>query len=221
VAAEVMAADDFGAGGRWDPEPSGSGGDAAGGTDFDFGAFTPDERPPRTAGARWRTERFSRRGGGPRSLRSHWEGALDFLLVAVRRRSVRCAWAVSSSVLRSLAKQAGRRFRQHWCSRSALPLAWDVGAVELEIAKALGFAGREAVVGRRLGGTAFAQQGGDLRRPVRGVIAAEGAGHPEFLPVRSAGAVVGVEFVAAAAGKAGALGASGASSCWARKRARM
>jgi hypothetical protein len=85
--------------------------------------------------------------------------------------------------------------------------AADLGAVELEVTEAQGFAGGEAVVGGRLGGEAFAEQGRDVFRPGRGVIAAGDAGRPEVLLVMSAGVkIVGVEFVEAAAGKAEAGG---------------
>ena len=78
----------------------------------------------------------------------------------------------------------------------------DLGAIHDEVAETQDFAGREAVVGGRGGGEAFAQEREDFGRPDRSMVATGVAGKPKgFLMVRAGTEVVGVEFVETTTGE--------------------
>jgi len=79
----------------------------------------------------------------------------------------------------------------------------DGGGIETEAEAAQDFAGGKAVAGRRARGEELAQEGSDLCRPRRGMIAARGAWQPDALAALGAGAqIIGVEFVEASAAQA-------------------
>jgi hypothetical protein len=77
--------------------------------------------------------------------------------------------------------------------------AADAGAVGFEVEPAVGFTGRGAVRGRRLGGKEFGEQGGDLGGPIRLVIPARETGRPGVgAALRAGEQVVGAQLVEAA-----------------------
>ena len=76
----------------------------------------------------------------------------------------------------------------------------DGGRIDDLAQAALHFGGGAAIGCGRLGGEELAQEWRGARRPVRGVVAARGAGRPAILLVAGASPqIVGVEFVEASA----------------------